>query len=84
MCIEYNHGIDTTNTTKSNMYKPGTVMNIIPCIIKCNITILNKFYSLYMAAVVGIISRRGLRSEGHHIDQPNESKLALYNLLLSH
>ena len=52
MCIEYNHGIDTTNTTKSNMYKPGTVMNIIPCIIKCNITILNKFYSLYMAAVL--------------------------------
>ena len=54
MCIEYNHGIDTTNTMKSNMYKPGsTVMNIIPsCIIKCNITILNKFYSLYMAAVL--------------------------------
>ena len=43
MCIEYNHGIDTTNTTKSNMYKPGTVMNIIPCIIRhCN-----EYYTMY-------------------------------------
>ena len=31
---------------------------------------LNKFYSFYMAAVVGIISKRGLRTETHHRNQP--------------
>ena len=31
---------------------------------------LNKFYSLYMAAVVGIVSRPGLSIEVHHRNQP--------------
>ena len=43
---------------------------------------LNKFYTFYMAAVTGIISRRGLRIEARRGNQPNKSKLALYKLLL--
>ena len=35
-----------------------------------------------MAAIVGIISRRGLRIEVHHRNQPNKSKLVLYKPLL--
>ena len=35
-----------------------------------------------MAAVVGIVSKRGLRIEAHHRNQPNKSKLALYKPLL--
>ena len=35
-----------------------------------------------MAAVVGIISRRGLKIEVHHRNQPNKSKLVLYKPLL--
>ena len=35
-----------------------------------------------MAAIVGIASRRGLRSEAHRRNQPNKSKLVLYKLLL--
>ena len=35
-----------------------------------------------MAAIVSIISRRGLRIEACHRNQPNKSKLALYNPLL--
>ena len=31
-----------------------------------------------MAALVGIVSRRGLTIEAHHRIQPNKSKLALY------
>ena len=42
---------------------------------------INKFYNIYMAVVVAIISRHGLAIEEH---QPNKSKLALYKLLLSH
>ena len=38
---------------------------------------LNKFYSFYMAAIVGIVSRHGLTGEACHNNQPNESKLAL-------
>ena len=43
---------------------------------------LNKFYSFCMAAIVGIISRHGLRNESRHRNQPNKSKLALYKPLL--
>ena len=35
-----------------------------------------------MAAIVGIVSRRGLRIEARHRNQPNKSKLALYKPLL--
>ena len=35
-----------------------------------------------MAAVVGIISRRGITIEAYHRNQPNKSKLALYKPLL--
>ena len=35
-----------------------------------------------MAAIVGINSRHGLAIVVHHRNQPNESKLSLYNLLL--
>ena len=35
-----------------------------------------------MAAIVGIVSRRGLRIEAHRRNQPNKSKLALYKPLL--
>ena len=35
-----------------------------------------------MAAIVGIVSRRGLRIEAHRTNQPNKSKLALYKPLL--
>ena len=41
---------------------------------------LNKFYSCYVAAVVSIISRRGLSTDAHHKNQPNKCKLALYKL----
>ena len=45
---------------------------------------LKKFYSLYMAAIVGIVSRHGLLIKACHRNQPNKSnhKLALYKLLL--
>ena len=35
-----------------------------------------------MAAIVGIVSRHGLRIEARCRNQPNKSKLALYNPLL--
>ena len=35
-----------------------------------------------MAAIFDIISRRGLRIEARHRNQPNKSKLALYKPLL--
>ena len=35
-----------------------------------------------MAAIVGIVSRRGLRVEAHRRNQPNKSKLALYKPLI--
>ena len=35
-----------------------------------------------MAAIVGIVTRRGLRIEVHHRSQPNKSKLALCKPLL--
>ena len=35
-----------------------------------------------MAAIVGIVSRRGLRIEARRRNQPNKSKLALYKPLL--
>ena len=38
---------------------------------------LNKFYRLYMVAMVDIICRHGLTIEAHHKSQPNMSKLAL-------
>ena len=43
---------------------------------------LNEFYSFYVTAIVGIDSRHGLRIETHHRNQPNKSKLALYEPLL--
>ena len=44
---------------------------------------LNKFHNFYMAAIVGIISRRGLRIKACHQNQPYNSKLALYKPLLN-
>ena len=41
---------------------------------------LNRFYSFYMAIVVGIVSRHDLTVEGHCINQPNKCKLALCKL----
>ena len=38
---------------------------------------LNKFYSFYMVAVVGIISRCGLSIEAHCKNQPNKYKPVL-------
>ena len=35
-----------------------------------------------MAAIVGFVTRRGLRIEVHRRNQPNKSKLALYKPLL--
>ena len=35
-----------------------------------------------MAAIVGIVTRRGLRIEARHRNQTNKSKLALYKPLL--
>ena len=35
-----------------------------------------------MTAIVGIVSRRGLRSEARRRNQPNKSKLALYKPLI--
>ena len=43
---------------------------------------LHKFYSICKAAIVGTVSRPGLTIEAHCRNQPNKSKLALYNLLL--
>ena len=43
---------------------------------------LNKYYSFFMAAIVGIISRRGFRIKAHHRNQPNKSKLVLYKPLI--
>ena len=42
---------------------------------------INKFYNIYMAVAVAIISGRDLTIEAH---QPNKSKLVPYKLLLSH
>ena len=41
---------------------------------------LNKFYSFY---ALSIVNRCGLKVEACHSNQANNSKLALYNLLLS-
>lgn len=38
------------------------------------------FYNLYMTALVSIFSRWGLRSEVHHKNYLNRTKLALYKL----
>ena len=43
---------------------------------------LNKCYCFCMAAIFGIVSRRGLRNEVHHRIHPNKSKIALYKPLL--
>ena len=43
---------------------------------------LNKFYSFYMAAVVDIISRHGLRIDARHTNQPYKNKLELYKPLI--
>ena len=39
---------------------------------------LNKFYSFYAVAVVGMVSRCGLSIDVCHKNQPNKHKLALY------
>ena len=41
---------------------------------------LNKFYSFYVSAVVGTVSRCGFRIDVHHENQSNKCKLALYKL----
>ena len=44
---------------------------------------LNKFYSFYIAAIVGVVIGHALRIIVRCSNQPNKSKLVLYNLLLS-
>ena len=44
---------------------------------------LNNFYSCYMAAIVSIISRCGLRIKVCHRNQANKTKLVPYKSLLS-
>ena len=39
---------------------------------------LNKFYSFYVAAIVGIVSTHGLSTDACHGKQPNKYKLELY------
>ena len=43
---------------------------------------LNNFYTVYVAAVVGIVRRCGLSTDinVHHENQPNKCKIALYKL----
>ena len=43
---------------------------------------LNKFYSCYMATLVGIVDECSLGIDTHREKQPNKSKLALYKLLI--
>ena len=43
---------------------------------------LNKFYSFYMADVVGVVSMCGLTIEMRHRNQPNKTKPVPYKLLL--
>ena len=43
----------------------------------------DKFYSFYKAAIVSIVSKCGLSIDEHCRNQPNQSKLLLYKLLLS-
>ena len=43
---------------------------------------LNKFCNVYMAGIISIASRRGLKIKTHR-NQPNKSKLSLCKLLLS-
>ena len=43
---------------------------------------LKKYYNFCVAAIVGIVSRHGLRIEAHRRNQPNKSKLVLYKPLL--
>ena len=38
---------------------------------------LSKFYSFYMVAIIGIISRRGLTIEACHRNQPTNSNQVL-------
>ena len=40
--------------------------------------LLNKFSSLYVAAVVGIVIRHGLNIDPHHENKPNKQKLVLH------
>ena len=42
---------------------------------------LNKFFRLYMAAIVSIISRCVHSIDAHHINQPNKSKLGNYQCI---
>ena len=42
---------------------------------------LNKFYSFYVAAIVGIVSRHALTIEVRRRNQPNKSNPALYKEL---
>ena len=41
---------------------------------------LNNFYNVYMAAIVGIDNKCGVKY--HHRNQSNKSKLSLYKQLL--
>ena len=44
---------------------------------------LNELYNFYMTAVVGIVSRHGLRVEVYHRNQHRKTKLALFKPLPS-
>ena len=43
---------------------------------------INKFYSCYVTIVVGIDNCHSLAIDMHHGNYPNESKLALYKVLI--
>ena len=44
--------------------------------------LVNKLYNFYIAIIVDIIRRHGLSIKSCHSNQPNKSKIALYNLLV--
>ena len=50
----------------------GVILTLCDC--------LNKFYSFYVAIVIGIISRRDLSIDACHENQPKKHKLVLYKL----
>ena len=58
------------------MFHDNDDMDPFDCMVK-------QVLQLFMADVVITVSRYGLRIEACHKNQPNKSKLALYNPLLS-
>ena len=46
------------------------------------VSLVKQVLQFFMAAIVSIVSRRGLSIDAHHRHQPNKSKLVLYKPLL--